>query len=89
MRSEYTLDDNGTAGPFENYGGSVTVQANGDFSGGTAAIQIDVGAGFVAEDDTYLDDFTKVVEGVPPGGRVQVVLSGASTPDIDVVFVNP
>lgn len=78
----YNLTDNGTAGPFTHNGGKLLTQMAGTWGGGTLAAQINAGEGFVT-DSSYTEDTTKNLQ-IPEGAQVQFVLSGASSPDLNI-----
>jgi hypothetical protein len=84
MKTSYNLVDNGTAGSVTTTGGKTHVQLAGDLGGGSVALRIDLGSGF--ETDTTLAEVeTKVLE-LPQGSRVDAVLTGSTSPDLNVVF---
>jgi hypothetical protein len=86
MRSDYNLTSNGTAGPVTTTGGSVHVQLQDDIGGGSAAIRINLGSGF--ETDTTLTEVETKVLDLPQGAQLDVVLSGSTSPDLNVVIIH-
>lgn len=84
MFAEYTLADNGTAGPITHVGGQMHISVKGTWGSGSASIQFDMGNGYVEEEAWTADD-AKVFS-VPQGAEAKIVLSGASSPDLDIMF---
>lgn len=82
-RQDATLTEDGTAGPFDHSGGQLHYSVTGTFGSGTVSVQSSIGGGFV-QDATGTADFNGTVL-LPEGAQVQFVLSGSSSPDIDIV----
>lgn len=87
MSKQFNLAADGLAGPYVS-DGALHVKLKGDFGGGTAQLQaLDpdettwsdvIGGSFTAETDTVFD--------YPEQGQYQIDLSGATLPDLDVIF---
>lgn len=77
-----TLTANGTVGPIDHTGGSMLVQATGTFGGGTLTVQLNLGAG--PTDEYQMTAPESRIFDFPPGARVSIVLTGASSPNLNI-----
>ena len=82
MKHTYDVTSNATYGPYEHGGGPLTVQAKGTWAGGTLSVQVNTGAGFTQVESFTADEERNIYP--PQGAQVQYVMSGASSPDLDI-----
>lgn len=89
-----TANGNSTVTIQQSAGGQYYLDVHGDFgSGGSVAVQIshDTGTNFfpvttaVGTDLAITGDYNAVLT-VPGGSQVKFVLTGATSPDLDIVF---
>lgn len=78
----FTLTDNGTAGPKVHAGGSMTVTASGTWGSGSLAIKMNSGAGQVTV-YTMTADEVRVFD-FPPNAAITFVLTGATSPSLTI-----
>lgn len=79
MNHNFTADGTHTV---DHFGGPLTVQAVGDWGGGTLAIQYKLGSNDGTTEYEMSADETQIFDFEPC--QVDLVLSGATAPNIDV-----
>lgn len=77
----HTFSANGSSAALAHNGGSLYIQPQGDFGGGSLAVELDLGSGYKTEyhftpnrSGSQIFDF--------PAGNVRLTLSGSTSPNL-------